>query len=134
MRTLLAVSAVLFYAVLGAAQAPDPALQKTIETRNAALWSGNASDWGRYTTDDFLSVGADGAVKSKTQRMHEINGVKIKSPAQPQEEQFRRYGATVIRTWRVNPQNGPAMRFTEVWVEQSGTWKVASVHMCFIKS
>lgn len=98
MRTLLAVSAVLFYAALATAQAPDPALQKTIETRNAALWSGNASDWGRYTTDDFLGIGADGAVKGKTQRMREINGVKIKSPAQPQEEQFRRYGATVIRT------------------------------------
>src|SRR2546430_12002895 len=44
------------------------------DARQAAQWAGNAEEWGKYTTDDFLVTGADGVVKTKQQRMTEIAG------------------------------------------------------------
>jgi hypothetical protein len=55
----------LMYIALGAlllstsalAQAPpDPALQKAVEAREAALAAGDADTWGRFTTDDFMRI------------------------------------------------------------------------------
>lgn len=129
MRGIIGVSAVLLCVTIAVAQAPDPSLRSAMAARNAAQWTGNAQEWGKYTTDDFLAIGADGAIKTKAQRMQEIKGTKINNPAQPVDEIFRSYGTTVIRTWRTNPENGHAMRFSEIWVNQNGAWKVASVHM-----
>src|SRR2546428_11894237 len=52
----------------------DPSVKMAADARQAAQRAGNAEEWGKYTTDDFLVTGADGVVKTKQQRMTEIAG------------------------------------------------------------
>ena len=107
----------------------DPTLKKAADARQAAQWAGNAEEWGKYTTDDFLVTGADGVVKTKQQRMTEIAGHPITTPAvAPTDDQWRSYGSTAIRTSAVTI-NGKPTRLTTVWVKQQGGWKVAAVQL-----
>jgi Domain of unknown function (DUF4440) len=107
----------------------DPTLKKAVDARQAAQWAGNAEEWGKYTTDDFLVTGADGVVKTKQQRMTEIAGHPITTPApSPTDDKWRQYGTTAIRTSSV-VINGKPTRLTTVWVKQQGVWKVAAVQL-----
>ena len=127
-RLGLALSLALVFPILGLAQS-DPALKKAADARQAAQWAGNAEQWGTYTTDDFLVTGADGVVKTKQQRMTEIAGHPITTPAvAPTDDQWRSYGSTAIRTSAVTI-NGKPTRLTTVWVKQQGGWKVAAVQL-----
>ena len=53
---------------------PEKTLQDASATRLKSMTSGDAEGWGRYTTDDFIVIEADGGVKTKAQRMTEIKG------------------------------------------------------------
>ena len=124
MRYLLAAISLLI-AVSGIpAQSVDPAMEKALKARLAALAAGDEQSWGRYTTDDFVAVEADGQTKSKAQRMAEIKGNKAPRPRSA-EETLRAYGDTVIRTLRGEGQS--VRRMIEVWVKEGGQWKVAHV-------
>src|SRR2546425_4928650 len=72
-RLGLALCLAVVLPIVGFGQS-DPALKKAADARQAAQWAGNAEEWGKYTTDDFLVTGADGVVKTKQQRMTEIAG------------------------------------------------------------
>src|SRR3989441_13270965 len=75
----------------------DPALKKAADARQAAQWAGNAEDWGKYTTDDLLVTGADGAGKQKQERMTEIAGHPITTPAlTATDDKGREHGTTAI--------------------------------------
>lgn len=107
----------------------DPALKRAADARQAAQWAGNAEEWGKYTTDDFLVTGADGVVRTKQQRMTEIAGHPITTPVPaPTDDKWRVYGTTAIRTSAVSI-NGKPTRLTTVWVKQPGGWKVAAVQL-----
>ena len=108
------------------AQKVDPALEKAMQARSAARIAGDEQTWGRYTTDDFVVIGADGQ-KTKTQRMAEIKGNKITTP-QPESSNLRMrvYGDTVVRTTLNDSQDGTLL-LTSVWVKQGGAWKTAHV-------
>jgi hypothetical protein len=113
-------------------QTPDSALLRAIQDRDLAQQAGDAQRWAVYTTEDFLAIGADGSLKTKAQCVAEISSSKPKDPESPQDEICRNYGSTVIRTWRTNPQEGHAIRFSEVWINQEGQWRAASVHTSVI--
>jgi len=124
----LALSLAVVLPIVGFGQS-DPALKKAADARQAAQWAGNAEEWGKYTTDDFLVTGADGVVKSKQQRMTEIAGHPITTPAlTPTDDKWRVYGTTAIRTSAV-AINGKPTRLTTVWVKEQGGWKVAAVQL-----
>ena len=121
-RTMQLVT--LTFVVLIAGQAPSvpPDLQKAIEARRAAQASADIETWNRHTADDFIVVDTDGVVKNKAQR-----GADIKAGAGPgakfTEERIRMYGDTAVVT---NLQEN--LRFTSVWVRQSGVWRMVSAH------
>jgi hypothetical protein len=133
MRALTRSAFALFVLVATAsAQAPPPDFEKAREARTAAQRAGNEQEWGRYTTDDFTVVGPTGTVQTKADRMAAIKGNKLAAPPPPQSDRkLRVYGDTVIETFVLDGDAGPT-RFTSVWVKQSGTWKVASVHQTLI--
>jgi uncharacterized protein DUF4440 len=133
MWRLFSILMLLLVVKSGFAQAPEPALQRAIQERSSAQQAGDGPRWAKYTTDDFMAIGADGSVKDKAKRVQEISATKLRDPAPALDEKFRRYGTTVIRTWRTSPQEGQPMYFTEVWVNQDGRWQVASVHMSAMK-
>ena len=127
-RLALALCLAVVLPILGFGQS-DPTLKKAVDARQAAQWAGNAEEWGKYTTDDFLVTGADGVVKTKQQRMTEIAGHPITTPAaSPTDDKWRLYGTTAIRTSSV-AINGKPTRLTMVWIKQQGGWKVAAVQL-----
>jgi len=105
----------------------DPALKRAAEARRAAQLAGNAEEWGKYTTDDFLLTTAAGVVKTKQQRMMEIGSHPPLTTSDPPatDDKWRVYGSTAIRTSLVI-DNGLPRRSTTVWVKQPGGWKVAA--------
>ena len=109
---------------------PSASLKKAAETRNAAMRSGNAKEWGKYTTADFMVTGADGVVKTKQQRMTEIEGHPLTGavPARS-DDRWRQYGNTYIETWQAPDANGKTTRYTSVWVREGREWKVAAVQL-----
>src|SRR5437870_12090478 len=97
-RLGLALCLAVVLPIVGFGQS-DPALKKAADSRQAAQWAGNAEEWGKYTTDDFLVTGADGVVKTKQQRMTEIAGHPITTPAlTPTDDKWCVCGTTLTRT------------------------------------
>ena len=131
MRLALAVCIGLLFAAPAAGQS-SPALKKASEARSAAMRAGNAKEWGRYTTEDFSVTGADGVVKTKQQRMSEIDGHPLtgSTPART-DDRWRQYGNTFVETWQADA-NGKPTRYTTVWVKEGRNWKVAAVQLTTI--
>jgi hypothetical protein len=114
-----------------AAQGTAPkALQDAVAARNKAQGSADGAGWGKYTTEDFIVIGADGSVKTKAERIAEINQSTPTTPSgDTPERKWRMYGAgTAISTQQTMVAGKPTM-ITTVWVMQQGTWKVASAQL-----
>jgi hypothetical protein len=108
-----------------AIEPPDPELQRAVQARQAALRTGDAEEWGKYTTDDFLLVFINGSVTTKRKRMSMMAGRP--APVAPRsDERWRMYGTAAILTAEELIGGKPA-RLTAVWVRQEGVWKAATV-------
>jgi hypothetical protein len=103
-----------------AAEIP-PDLQQAIRERDEAVAKKDAATWDRLTTADFTVVFPDGRLMKKAERLAQLKGQKPEVPTKPQQEQFTRYGDTVIR----RTQEGDAL-WIEVWVKDGQAWRVAA--------
>ena len=130
MRTTLGLCLVLAFASPILAQS-SASLRAADKARGAALDDGNAKVWAKYTTDDFQVVLADGSVKSKQQRITEIDG-HPRTKVTLSDEHWRMYGGTAIETLRSEAADDKPLRITQVWVRDHGTWKTASVQLTWI--
>lgn len=113
---------------------PEKALQDAAGARIKSMGSGDAEGWGKYTTDDFIVIQADGVVKTKAQRMTEIKSTP-NSPAgasTPTDQKWRMYGSSTAVNTVQSSVDGKPTRITSVWVKQGGEWKVASVQLTTI--
>lgn len=108
----------------------DPALQKAVQARQAAQRAGNAEEWGKYTTDDFLLTFTDGSITTKKQRMSMMAGHPTPAVARA-DEKWRMYGTTAILTAE-ELIFGRRTRLTAVWVKEQGGWKVAAVQFTIV--
>lgn len=91
---------------------------------------GNAEEWGKYTTDDFLLTFTDGSVTTKQRRMSMIAGHPTPAIARV-DEKWRIYGTTAILTGE-QVIFGKRTRLTAVWVREQGVWKVAAVQFTIV--
>ena len=115
------LTAVLFASVAWA-QAIDPELQRVIDIRGAARAAGDAEEWGRPVTFDFILILPDGSVMNKMQRMAAIKAGTLRvSHNRLSDLNVRLYGDTAIRSFRDNSLGFPA-RFTSVWVKTGNRW------------
>ena len=135
MRTILPAAMIVLasMSVSYAQGKPEQALQDAQTARSEAMRNGDGAGWGKYTTDDFVVIGADGGVKAKTERISEINASKSSPPSAPapapSETKWRMYGpSTAIATIQTTVAGKPTM-VTNVWVKQQGMWKVATVQL-----
>jgi ABC-type transporter MlaC component len=113
---------------------PEKALQDAAAARVKSMTSGDAEGWGKYTTDDFIVIEADGTIKTKAQRMTEIKSTP-NSPAganPPTDQKWRMYGSSTAVSTMQGSIDGEPTRVTVVWVKQQGEWKVASVQLTTI--
>jgi len=107
---------------------PDRGLRDSESARNAALDAGDAKAYAAYITADYLTVGADGRVKTRPQLLAEIDGHPRTEKPVPSEEQWRVYSSTAIDTRRLDTVGRQPVRQTIVWIKMDGFWKVASIH------
>lgn len=122
----ISIGALLLSRAALAQAPPDPALQKAVEAREAALAAGDADTWSRLTTDDFLRIEADGVVTTKAEQMARLKAEPMR-PRERSERRWRMYGTTAIETWR-QARPGQVLRITQVWVLRNGRWQVATTH------
>ncbi len=111
---------------------PEKTLQDASATRLKSMTSGDAEGWGKYTTDDFIVIEADGGVKTKAQRMTEIKGTTTPPTGANTalaNQKWRMYGPNTAISTQQTPVDGKPTWITTVWVKQQGAWKVATVQM-----
>lgn len=118
---LLAVFAASFAPASLAAAIPDE-LEKAVRIRDHAVETRDASTWDRMTMPDFVVVRPEGVLMSKAERLAQIKTAKPEPRPKPKQEQFIRYGNTVIR--QLQEANGTF--WIDVWVKDGDNWRVAS--------
>ena len=127
MYTATVITALVFASSLLAQSVPAD-FEKVKDERNAAMRSGNAKVYGRYTADNFMVVMPDGSMQSKADRMAIMAKSKPEELGPPKDEKAIVVGDTIIVNW-ISAIQGKDARFTEVWVKQGGIWKVAAAHV-----
>jgi hypothetical protein len=105
-------------------RAKDPALQAAIEARQKAVNTRNSAEYGKYSTDDFTVVTADGEIQSLGNRMKELAATTT-NPNPAVVESVRMFGLDAAVSIRRNGGPEPSI-ITLVWVRQGGVWKAAS--------
>ncbi len=132
MRNILALALSALLATPLLAQ-QNASLRKAADTRTAAMVAGDSKAWAKYTTDDFTVTGVEGVVKTKQDRIAEIEGRPLTGTrTPPTDEKWRSYGNTVVYSGQLTGANGEKQRITTVWVKQGATWKVAAVQLTTI--
>lgn len=117
----------------------DPAFLKIQSERTAAMHTDDIEIYARYTTDSFWVVMPDGSMQTKKDRIAAMAAAKNApassselSGAPPREEKVNAYGNTVVVSW-IEAIRGKDARFSETWVKDGGTWKVAAAHVSMIQ-
>ena len=131
MRPMLAIS-VLLLACLAEAQtsgksptADDPDLKSTEQQWVDAYYRGDGKTLSRIEADDFTVI-ANGQKQTKAQQIAEVEGRGPVGVPQPNvEEEVRHYGDLALITGLSGVAN---VRFTAVWINQNGSWKVVHLH------
>jgi hypothetical protein len=104
-----------------AADIPEE-LEKAVRTRDHAVETRDASTWERMTMPGFIVVRPDGRLMNRAERALQIKTTKAEPRPKPKQEQFIRYGDTVIR--QLQEVNGTF--WIDVWVKDGDNWRVAS--------
>ena len=114
----------------------EQVIRQVDHERIQAQVSADASVLDRIYADDFIGVGPSGAVRNKAQVISDLTSGDLKFQSITTDDvQVRVYGNTAVETGRstMNGQDkGKAVphdtRFTRVWVEQQGRWRLVANH------
>lgn len=113
----------------------DPAFVTAREARDRAIREGDVDVYDRYTTQDFEVTQPDGKTRTLADQNPRIAAAKTHPAQGPapirEDEKIDVYPSTVVLNWHQKVQGKNAV-FTEVWVKDNGTWKVATAHASFI--
>ena len=97
-------------------------LEQAIRARDKAVAKKDASTWDRLTTADFITVRPDGKLMNKAERLAQLMAEEPQARPKPKQEQFIRYGDTVLRQLRAVD----GTLWIDVWVKEGQVWRVAS--------
>ena len=105
----------------------------------AAMSSGKVSVVAAALADDYLVVGGDGKLETRTQRLTwlEANARNL-STMTLRELRVRSYDRTAVATGLVVIPPDAATptieeRFTQVWVERAGVWRMVSGQITIVR-
>jgi ketosteroid isomerase-like protein len=103
-------------------QASVPADLKTaMKQRADALAHADATTWGRYTADNFVVVGGNGAVQTKAERIAQIKAGNPNGPSSVEHETVQMYGTTALQRVQ-SAKDGIWVTF--VWSKDPKGWRV----------
>ena len=142
MRFHIAVTSILLLASVAHAGQPADATQ-VLSSRVRAYFvdmgSGDIEGIERTLAADYLVIGGDGKLETRAERLAWLrSNVKDLADITPSEVVVRLYGNTGIVTGLVEISLGASAppireRFTQVWVMESGAWKMVSGQITLVK-
>jgi len=114
----------------------ERAIRKLDNERIQAQIGADAITLDRIYADDFIGVGPSGTVRTKSQVISDFTSGDLKFKSITTDEvQVRVYGKTAVETGlstMVGLDKGKIVprdtRFTRVWVEQKGRWRLVANH------
>jgi hypothetical protein len=84
--------------------------------------------WTRLTADEFTVVVPEGQLMTKSDRLAALKAEKPQPVHTVQREQIQAYGEAVVRRFVDGDE-----WVLEVWVRQSGSWRVVAAQVNFAK-
>lgn len=126
---------VLALAAAPLAHAAEP-IDKVDASWNELRQRADVDGLEKLMDERFVLVHSDGRVQYKADYIAELrNRTRVNGPILNEEVKIRAYGSTVIvngvsvqsAVSNGQPWNG-RFRFTRVWLQQDGTWKLVSSH------
>ena len=105
-----------------------PELREAMQARLEAIWKKDAATWSRLTADEFTVVVPEGQRMTKSDRLAALKTEKAQPVHTVEREQIQAYGDAVVR--RFVDGNEWVL---EVWVRQSGSWRVVAAQVNFAK-
>jgi ketosteroid isomerase-like protein len=135
MKRLVLPLLVLAFATIARA-GDEETILKLDRENTVATWTGDARWFEQHLADDFVSVTANGKVKTKDQVVHEFAAPGFSmEPYEPTEVQVRVYGDTAIVTGRVYQRFSRGgmryeidARYTDVYSRRRGRWMLVTAH------
>jgi hypothetical protein len=118
--TTLLMSAV---PVWSAPQLPQE-LREAMRARLEAVWNKDAATWTRLTAAEFTVVVPEGKLITKSDRLAALKKEKPQRVHAVQREQIQAYGETVVRRFVDGDE-----WVLEIWVRQSGAWRVVAAQV-----
>jgi len=146
MRQILVITVIFLAAAIASGQqqgdskdqssAVEQAILKLDNERIQAQIGADVVALDRIYANDFVGVGPSGTVRTKTQVISDFTSGDLKFQSITTEEvQVRVYENTAVETGlstMVGQDKGKAVprdtRFTRVWVEQRGRWRLVANH------
>jgi hypothetical protein len=105
-----------------------PELRKAMQARLEAVWKKDAATWSRVTADEFTVVVPEGQLMTKSDRLATLKTEKPQPVRRVEREQIQAYGEAVVRRFLDGDE-----WVLEVWVRQSGSWRVVAAQVNFAK-
>src|SRR5262245_28996573 len=121
-RTMMYLISAISVATTGLAAEIPADLQQAIRLRDEAVAKKDAPTWDRLTTSRFITVRPEGKLMNKAERLAQLKAEKAQARPKPKQEQFIRYGDTVLRQL----QEADGTLWIDVWVKEDEVWRVAS--------
>jgi uncharacterized protein (TIGR02246 family) len=114
----------------------EQAIRRVDDERIQAQVHADATALDRIYADDFIGVGPSGTVRTKPQVIADFTSGSLKFQSITTDEvQVRVYGNTAVETGRstmTGQDKGKDVprdtRFTRVWVNQQGRWRLVANH------
>lgn len=105
-----------------------PELREAMQARLEAVWKKDAATWSRLTADEFTVVVPEGQLMTKSDRLAALKTEKPQPVHTVEGEQIHAYGDAVVRRFVDGDE-----WVLEVWVRQSGSWRVVAAQVNFAK-
>ncbi len=142
MRYLVAALSLLIFASVSRAEKSGDevqALSREVRAYFVDMGKGDITGIERKLAADYRVIGGDGKLETRAERLAWLRShVKDLADIKPSELLVRLYGNTGVVTGLVEislDAGAPPIqeRFTQVWVNESGAWKMVSGQITLVK-
>ena len=99
-----------------------------MQARLEGVWKKDAATWSRLAADEFTVVIPERQLMTKSDRLAALKTEKPQPVRRVEREQIQAYGEAVVRRFL----HGDEWVF-EVWVRQTGSWRVVAAQVNFAK-
>ena len=99
-----------------------------MQARLEAVWKKDAATWSRLTAEEFTVVVPEGQLMTKSDRLAALKTEMPQPVHTVEREQIQTYGEAVVRRFLDRDE-----WVLEVWVRQSGSWRVVAAQVNFAK-